>query len=79
LCPVCDLPLASNENTEVHHIIPKKMGGGDELSNLIVLHKECHKQVTFTKSKKINARFVELGVLKSNKLFILENSKRDNF
>ena len=33
---------------EVHHIVPRKHGGLDELSNLILLKKEIHKQLHMT-------------------------------
>jgi 5-methylcytosine-specific restriction endonuclease McrA len=52
------------EETEIHHIVPKKFGGGDEFSNLLLLHKECHKQLTYTKSEKLKARFIEQKALK---------------
>jgi len=29
-----------------------------------VLHKECHKQLTYTKSEKLKARFIEQKALK---------------
>jgi RNA-directed DNA polymerase len=47
-CPVCtrDLVLGDNiEDTDLHHIIPVKDGGGDGKENLVYLHKSCHKIV----------------------------------
>jgi 5-methylcytosine-specific restriction endonuclease McrA len=35
--------------TEIHHRIPKKFGGSDEIENLIPLCRECHKE-TFVKN-----------------------------
>ncbi|EFY0421430.1 HNH endonuclease, partial [Shigella boydii] len=29
----------------VHHKVKKVMGGGEELSNLVLLHPNCHRQL----------------------------------
>lgn len=45
LCPVCGLNLAAgdwDEPMHLHHLIPRKEGGKDLPSNLILLHEECH-------------------------------------
>jgi len=33
------------EATEVHHIVPVKEGGTDELRNLAHIHKSCYKNL----------------------------------
>lgn len=43
LCPVCGEPISENDEWELHHKIPVKDGGTEKISNLIFLHKECHK------------------------------------
>ena len=30
---------------DVHHVLPKSKGGDDRLSNLQMLHINCHKQI----------------------------------
>lgn len=42
-CPHCDQTLFNGEPYDVHHITPKSKGGNDRISNLVLLHKECHK------------------------------------
>lgn len=42
-CPHCGESLFNGEPYDVHHRIPKKDGGSDNISNLIILHRECHK------------------------------------
>lgn len=45
LCPVCGTNLAHGDWEEpllVHHLIPRKEGGKDTVSNLMLLHEECH-------------------------------------
>jgi len=42
-CPHCGQSLFNGEPYDVHHIVPKSQGGKDDLSNLIILHRECHK------------------------------------
>jgi len=63
ICPVCNAELLNNEELEIHHIKPRKTGGSDEFKNLIVLHKTCHKQVTYNKSKKLLAVWKERKII----------------
>lgn len=41
LCPICGNNL-TEEAWEVHHIVPVKDGGSDEINNLMLVHKSCH-------------------------------------
>jgi RNA-directed DNA polymerase len=45
--PVCDRPITMDEAFDAHHIHPKQLGGTDRLSNLVLLHPNCHRQVHF--------------------------------
>lgn len=65
LCKVCDGALSPGQELDIHHVLPKKLGGTDNIKNLIVLHRECHKQVTNTKSLMLQAQFKEMGIVKS--------------
>jgi RNA-directed DNA polymerase len=49
-CAACGELLDKSEVIEIHHIIPRSKGGGNELSNLVALHKTCHESVTFAKN-----------------------------
>ncbi|MFM7710706.1 MAG: group II intron reverse transcriptase/maturase [Ferruginibacter sp.] len=63
-CPVCTRPLLeNNEPLEIHHIVPRASGGSDNFKNLLLLHKECHHQVTNTKSKKLQAAFRDSSII----------------
>jgi len=45
ICPICLGGLVENDWDEplhIHHMVHKKNGGTDEISNLILLHQECH-------------------------------------
>lgn len=46
-CPVCDRPITMDEAFDAHHIHPKQLGGRETLSNLVLLHPTCHRQVHF--------------------------------
>jgi len=46
-CPVCDRAITMDEAFDAHHIHPKQLGGTDKLSNLVLLHPNCHRQVHF--------------------------------
>lgn len=63
LCLVCQTPIQDPAATDVHHIHPRKLGGGDEQKNLILLHPECHRQVTNTKNTQLRARFKREGIV----------------
>ncbi|MER8748086.1 HNH endonuclease [Mesorhizobium sp. M1050] len=40
-CVSCSTPVKSAE-ADVHHLLPRSMGGTDELSNLVTLCDGCH-------------------------------------
>lgn len=40
-CVSCSTPVKSSE-ADIHHLLPKSMGGTDELSNLVTLCDGCH-------------------------------------
>ncbi|HKE39515.1 MAG TPA: group II intron maturase-specific domain-containing protein, partial [Casimicrobiaceae bacterium] len=47
VCPVCEHSITMDEAFHAHHIHPKQLGGSDRLSNLVLLHPNCHRQVHF--------------------------------
>lgn len=63
LCMVCQSPILNPMVAEVHHIHPRRLGGGDGNKNLLLLHKECHAQVTRTKNPQLQARFECEGIV----------------
>lgn len=67
ICPVCDDNLMDGEPIEIHHILPKKYGGSDELTNLKLLHKICHQSVTNSKDEQLRAVWKENDVITSYK------------
>jgi 5-methylcytosine-specific restriction endonuclease McrA len=48
-CAACKQEL-SDEDIELHHIIPKKDGGKWSLENIVPLHKTCHTGITQAKA-----------------------------
>jgi RNA-directed DNA polymerase len=48
LCPVCHQGLENGEDLHVHHVLPKKHGGTDDLANLRLVHANCHRQIHST-------------------------------
>jgi len=63
VCPVCTTGLLNGEPLDVHHIQSRKGGGKDTLRNLLLLHKFCHKQVTYSKSRRLQAAWKKEGIL----------------
>lgn len=50
-CPICNQPIDLTDGFNVHHIEPRVSGGSDRLSNLVLLHPNCHRQVHSRKLK----------------------------
>jgi RNA-directed DNA polymerase len=44
-CPVCKQIIDNLDEAEVHHVVPWSRKGTDDLSNLRLLHYNCHKRV----------------------------------
>jgi len=49
LCPLCGESLHNGEPVELHHIVPRKIGGRYKINNIQPLHQICHQQVTHSK------------------------------
>ena len=65
LCPVCNTHLLNNElELHTHHIKPRRLGGSDKLQNLLLLHKDCHKQVEYTTVPSQRAAFRSNEIIK---------------
>ena len=45
LCPICQFPIEEQSGWNMHHLVPKILGGEYTLSNLVLLHPACHVQV----------------------------------
>ena len=45
ICPVCGELITNQTRTDLHHYIPKVEGGEDNVTNLVLLHTNCHRQV----------------------------------
>ncbi len=44
-CPHCKDSLFNGEGWDIHHIVPKAQGGNDAISNLALVHPDCHRQI----------------------------------
>ena len=44
-CPVCHQHLDNGADLHVHHVIPKKHGGTEDLVNRKLVHHTCHRQI----------------------------------
>jgi len=44
-CLVCHPPLTLEEGWHVHHLLWRILGGDELISNLVLLHPNCHRQV----------------------------------
>lgn len=48
ICSFCNSPFRPDDILEIHHILPKKLGGTDKLSNLSLVHGHCHDKIHST-------------------------------
>ncbi|MBP1151478.1 RNA-directed DNA polymerase [Methylocaldum sp. RMAD-M] len=44
-CPVCSQKITVETGWHLHHVLPRRLGGTDAMSNLVLLHENCHRQV----------------------------------
>ena len=44
-CPHCGEKITKETGWNIHHILPKAQGGKDNISNLVLLHPNCHRQI----------------------------------
>jgi RNA-directed DNA polymerase len=44
-CPRCEQAITEVTGWHSHHLIPRSLGGGDQLDNRVLLHPNCHRQV----------------------------------
>lgn len=44
-CPVCKQGFSQEVGWHVHHILAKTKGGTDKISNLVMVHPNCHRQI----------------------------------
>jgi RNA-directed DNA polymerase len=45
LCPICQQKITFESTWHTHHIQPRCEGGKDNISNLIMVHPNCHRQI----------------------------------
>jgi len=63
-CPMCNQMITKTTGWHLHHIVWRSMGGGEQLSNLILLHPNCHRKVHNQNSTVVKPRPVK-GVIKA--------------
>jgi RNA-directed DNA polymerase len=44
LCPKCGEKITKETGWNLHHVLPKAQGGDDKMTNLELLHPNCHRQ-----------------------------------
>ncbi|MGI9484523.1 MAG: group II intron reverse transcriptase/maturase [Geminicoccaceae bacterium] len=44
-CTNCGEPITKETGWNLHHILPKAQGGTDKLTNLVLMHPNCHRQI----------------------------------
>ncbi len=44
-CPQCGQKITRESGWQMHHLIPRVYGGTDKLSNLVLVHPNCHRQI----------------------------------
>jgi RNA-directed DNA polymerase len=44
-CPLCAERITQETGWQIHHLLPKSEGGKDNVSNLVLVHPNCHRQI----------------------------------
>lgn len=63
MCSFCNTNLLNNKELHIYHIKQKKLGGSYKANNLLLLHKDCHKQVEYSTDVSLQAAFVKDGII----------------
>jgi len=66
-CRIC----SSRDKLEVHHVIPLRVGGSDELGNLITYCSKCHGTVDARLRPKMSGELMKLLCPKCNKIYFV--------
>jgi RNA-directed DNA polymerase len=45
ICPICKQGFSREIGWHVHHILPRVRGGKDNITNLMMVHPNCHRQI----------------------------------
>lgn len=53
ICPLCKLEIASVKEAQFDHVIPIALGGDAKPSNMVAMHRNCHRIKTDDDVKKI--------------------------
>lgn len=61
-CQICKRPQWETPDIECDHIVPVSQGGTDAMSNLRMLCKECHAEVTRAQIRAATSKKVQIGV-----------------
>jgi len=57
-CPMCRQGFKGETSIHVHHILRRCEGGGDALTNLVMLHPNCHRQIHYLMNLGADTSFV---------------------
>ena len=44
-CLICKQLFKDHNDWDIHHVVRRTDGGGDEIDNLVMLHVNCHRQL----------------------------------
>ncbi|MBL8340684.1 MAG: HNH endonuclease, partial [Rubrivivax sp.] len=44
LCPCCNQKITKTTGWHIHHVVKRSEGGLEQMSNLQLLHPNCHRQ-----------------------------------
>ena len=44
-CAICRHKITKETGWNIHHIVERVKGGSDDMSNLVLLHPNCHRQL----------------------------------
>jgi RNA-directed DNA polymerase len=64
-CPQCHERITKETGWHVHHILPKSEGGEENISNLVLLHPNCHRHIHSLKLKVVKPALVKKSFVKA--------------
>ena len=64
-CPVCKQGFSKEIGWHLHHILEKTKGGTDKISNLVMVHPNCHRQIHCGSIYVVKPVLVKRGLIKA--------------
>jgi len=64
-CPICNQTITAETGWNIHHILPRCEGGKENITNLVLTHPNCHRQIHNNLRLKVEVPALETAFIKA--------------